>query len=1324
VKRTLIQFAIAGLSGLLLASLWAPFSQSGNVWFALVPLLLLLRGEITLKRAFGLGWFTGMISWCVQLSWMFCLTDNGGPWPLVVPALLGLSAVLSLYVGLFAIVAVIARRYLSKFDAVGRIAAVAVVEPMLWAATECLRATLFTGFAWNPLALASVHMLPVAQLAAVGGSCAVSAVLVAVNGAIASILERFWQNITHTGPTTWRDKFLRSVESSLPFVILLMLFLMGYARMAAYDKTPKTRNAVIAVQHTTAPCIFQQKTIPQPIWIAERETASLLPFFKADLWLWPESAVVGYYFPDPVAQWSLREFARTADTPLLVGGMYQRPDQKWYNAAMLITQDGLDTKQVYGKRHLVPFGEYIPFDKTFPWLQKFCPTGASCEPGDTVQMIQTPSGLKVGPLICFEDTVASVARESVLAGAEILVNMSNDAWYADSAEPAQHAQQAILRCIETGVPMMRSTNQGVNTVIDAVGRVHVIEKGSFPSRAPITEKPFAGAYLQWGELVFGAPCVLLLLGILFAVAMPRGMAKKVAAMLIVGFTLCFPSVSFATETLLPVAEMAIDDGNMSLAERAAQKIVASLGLSPEERARAEEILIRVALKQGAWDEALTRINACPYLSAERRLVFILAALTGKKDYAQVLIIYDESIVSTDTIWGVTALRYSLLAAQELGKKLLAAERFNAIQNAPGATETIKAENALEWDAYSPNEASRKALLTAAEKADQGGVYLKCALALPKAFATSDSASALGCIKRLLALKGLSSVIDAQLSLVAAELSKDTPEKITFARRAVKMARETEVRQKALSTLGGLLCSEEATFEEGLSYLNQAVALNPSAAVAPNIQLQIAEVLHAHRRTDEALKAYNRYLESYNLPALAVNVRQGKGRLLVMMERYDEALAAFLEASRFASTPDQRASLLLEAADAAAAAKRYPRAIELYRQLIRDGARAGIPLRLARCLEDYGQENAAIKEYQAIRDDAFASEQDVQMAVLRLGGIHCKAKRYTEAIAEYTVALQRLKQLELIAQVHLERGRTYYRIDNLPSALADFREVEESNSLSAEEARFFLVLCLYRLGDDAQARVLAEQYVQFYPNSIRIPDVALWIAKSDFNRGDYAAAQEEFISFAKRWPKEVRVANALYLAARSAYQNQNYSATVELVSQLAQQVPESEFIPNARFLQAEALVEQARHAEARDLLNALIRRYPNADWIAEAYGLQGDCLVYTAIDDPERYTLALNSYQEAVLRVEEDLDVSLKYLFRIGRVLERQNQRDEAAEQYTRLIYRVLNCPEISADGRQWFQKSLTRLHTIEAARGNLEAFDQLLYRVQRAQIQGLEYPID
>jgi tetratricopeptide (TPR) repeat protein len=150
------------------------------------------------------------------------------------------------------------------------------------------------------------------------------------------------------------------------------------------------------------------------------------------------------------------------------------------------------------------------------------------------------------------------------------------------------------------------------------------------------------------------------------------------------------------------------------------------------------------------------------------------------------------------------------------------------------------------------------------------------------------------------------------------------------------------------------------------------------------------------------------------------------------------------------------------------------------------------------------------------------------------------------------------------------------------------------------------------------------------------------------------------------------------------------------------------------------VEQARHAEARDLLDALIRRYPNADWIAEAYGLRGDCLAFTAIDDPERYNLALASYREAVLRLEDDLDIALMYLFRIGRVLERQNLRDDAAEQYTKLIYRVLNCPEISPVGKQWFQKALAQLRAIERSRGNLSAFETLMHRVRRAQIPGVE----
>ena len=539
---------------------------------------------------------------------------------------------------------------------------------------------------------------------------------------------------------------------------------------------------------------------------------------------------------------------------------------------------------------------------------------------------------------------------------------------------------------------------------------------------------------------------------------------------------------------------------------------------------------------------------------------------------------------------------------------------------------------------------------------------------------------------------------------------------------MSVAREERIRQEALHALGGLLCDGMETFNEGISYLNQAVILNPSTAQAPFIQFQIAEALHAAGNNDEALRAYNRYMESYDVAALAVPIRQGKGRLLCAMGRYDEALALFLEASENAPTAELRLGLLTEAADAAVMATRYARAIELYRQLLRDGAQMGIRLRLARALEASGDKDAARAEYQVVCDDVASTENEVFTATMRLCGMLLEEKRYTETLAEYTRLASKLKLDELLQQVYLERGRIYYVTEQLPQATADFELVSQSDVPSAEEARFFLVLCLYRQGDDEQARELAEAYVKIFPESPRIPDVILWLSKSDFNRGDYSAAMKGFLNFAERWPNDPRVAKALYLAARAAFQNQEYSLTVELVSQLAKSFPEADVIPEARFLQAESLVELARHAEARDLLHALIRRYPNADWIAQAYGLRGDCLAYTAIDDPERYDLALASYREAVLRLEDDLDIALMYLFRIGRVLERQNLRDDAAEQYTKLIYRVLNCPEISPVGKQWFQKALAQLRAIERSRGNLSAFETLLRRVRRAQIPGVELP--
>ena len=1320
MKKTLIQCGVAVLTGLFLGTLWEPFNQSGNVWFALVPLLLLLRQPLSLKRSFGLGVLCGMVAWCIQISWMLSLTATGGPVALVTAAWLSLSAAMSVYMGLFAVVVTFLRRRIATQPGFGRIALVAVLEPMAWAGFECLRAHLFTGFSWNPLALATTSMVPVAQLAAVGGTVALSALVVAVNGAIATIIERFWWSVKHQAPTRWFEKMTLSLESVVPFVLFLAAFLWGTARVRTYQQLEDKRDAVMIVELTDTPSLFDSpvdtvKKVSEQI----RDMADLVSFFKADLWVWPESAISDVAFPHQEVERLFTGLSQTAKVPLLFGAMwYSEKTGGWNNAALMITDKGLDREQVYAKRHLVPFGEYLPYDKKITWLQQFVPCGQSCEAGTDRVMITTPSGLRVGPLICFEDTVALVAREAVLAGAQVLVNMSNDSWFDESHEIQQHAQQAILRCLETGVPMVRSTNFGVNVAIDAVGRVQPIE--AFPTRVSVTPQPFASFYLRYGEAVFGVPCTIFVLCLLFSIVLKRLVNKRTAVAMVVAFVACCPFVAKANEGLLPTAEMALDDGNDSLAERTAKSLLVKIGLTPEDRAKAEEILIRTALKKGDWSGALKHIDACPELPADRRLAFTLAALCGKGDYAQALTVYDGAQVSTNDSWGVTALRYALVAAQEMGKKLLAAQRFEEVHKAKGASDLVKAENALSWDAYLPNDTSRAALLEGAQKADRGGVFLTCALTLPKAFATVNPKPAIECLEGVLALEGLSTSVEAQLALTAAKLVAKHEEKVSYARRAVNVAREERIRQEALHALGALLCEAPATFNEGISHLNQAVVLNPSTTQAPFIQFQIAEALHASGNHDDALKAYNRYLESYNVPTLTIPVRQGKGRLLCAMARYDEALALFLEAAEGAQSVELRLGLLTEAADAAMLAGRYARAIDLNRQLLREGAHAGIRLRLARALEAAGEKDEARAEYQRVCDDMASTEVSVFTATMRLCGMLLEEKRYTETLADYTRLAAKLKQEDLLQQVYLERGRIYYLTEQLPQAEADFDRVSQTNSASAEEARFFLVLCLYRQGEDTRARELADAYIQMYPNSPRIPDVVLWIAKSDFNQGDYTASMKGFLTFAERWPKDVRVSKAFYLAARSAFQNQEYSLTVELVGQLAKAFPEAEMIPEARFLQAESLVEQARHAEARDLLDALIRRYPNADWIAEAYGLRGDCLAFTAIDDPERYNLALASYREAVLRLEDDLDIALMYLFRIGRVLERQNLRDDAAEQYTKLIYRVLNCPEISPVGKQWFQKALAQLRAIERSRGNLSAFETLMHRVRRAQIPGVE----
>ena len=423
---------------------------------------------------------------------------------------------------------------------------------------------------------------------------------------------------------------------------------------------------------------------------------------------------------------------------------------------------------------------------------------------------------------------------------------------------------------------------------------------------------------------------------------------------------------------------------------------------------------------------------------------------------------------------------------------------------------------------------------------------------------------------------------------------------------------------------------------------------------------------------------------------------------------------------------RRRELQVEAVEAALAAKRYPRAETLCQELLKASPNAAISLRLARALEANGDYEAARQAYAVTRDDPQASEDDAYTAAVRLAALFSKEGRHDAAIAEFTRFLPRARKPAHQAAIRLGRGRAYHALAlstgdrfQLERARDDFAALEGAEDPAiASEARFFLVLCHYDLGEDDQARTLAQTYLTDYPDSPRVPDMILWLAKSDFNRGEYEAAAKGFQTFADRWPKDSRVSNARFLAARAAYQAGDYAHAIELVATLAETAPQAKILPDARFLQAEALIELARFGEAAELLTRLIRHSPEAPWVGEAHGRLGDCLRITATNDPARYELAYAHYRAALDRLdpEQDPDAAAMYAYQIGRVYEKQERLDLAVKQYYTLLYTAAarTAEAYTAEGRRWLDKARTRLESIETARGRRAEYGRLHARLASA----------
>jgi apolipoprotein N-acyltransferase len=187
--------------------------------------------------------------------------------------------------------------------------------------------------------------------------------------------------------------------------------------------------------------------------------------------LWPESSTPFMFEEEPVRGEDIRSLVRDLGIPLLFGSdqLEREPKPRLYNAAFALGPEGT-TKAVYRKKHLVPFGEFIPMKKWLFFASPLVESLAEFAPGEETVMI--PIGdHQASTAICYEVVYPSLARDAVLAGSELLTTITNDAWYGHSSAPYQHFAMASMRAVEQGRYLVRAANTGISGIVDPYGRV-------------------------------------------------------------------------------------------------------------------------------------------------------------------------------------------------------------------------------------------------------------------------------------------------------------------------------------------------------------------------------------------------------------------------------------------------------------------------------------------------------------------------------------------------------------------------------------------------------------------------------------------------------------------------------------------------------------------------------------------------------------------------------------------------------------------------------------------------------------------------------------
>jgi len=455
------------LSGLLLTLCFPRWDQGWLCWVALTPLIaavLLGNGSgesvrSSVKRAALLGYVAGLVFFWGVFSWLTTVTGLG--WFL-------LPFYLALYPAAWTAFLAVGRRSIGDFTRSGANLRFAVTGAAAWVALEWARGLGALSFGWNGLGIAlhgNLSLIQIVEYTGVGGL----SFLVALTNLIAVITVCRFRN----------EARLRRIrphwDFSMNMALIAAVFAFGARTIfdpAESDSIPLRVAAVQAniPQNEKFDSAFRSLIRERYTALTDRALA-----MRPQLLLWPEAATPGSLNESQDMVDFVSGFARSGNTNFLLGTLEIGMEENGYNIAALFTGNN-PVPQIYRKMHLVPFGEYIPFRRTFPPFEWVI---GDLVPGDfaagteyTVLQLHSPD-MKAAALVCFEDTLGDLTRHFVQRGAQLLVNVTNDGWFLKSQGPEQHLANAVFRAVENRRPLVRAANTGVTAFIDPMGRINV-----------------------------------------------------------------------------------------------------------------------------------------------------------------------------------------------------------------------------------------------------------------------------------------------------------------------------------------------------------------------------------------------------------------------------------------------------------------------------------------------------------------------------------------------------------------------------------------------------------------------------------------------------------------------------------------------------------------------------------------------------------------------------------------------------------------------------------------------------------------------------------